>query len=154
MSCPFGWQPQPLGSSGTASYRSLPHICPTAKSTSAALALSSALSPGLPSVRQRPRHPLPCLRLRPTLPQGIAATPSDSQERFRARAFWPSYAKRLRAVAEAAPVVAGLVIGGDKEATLSQMYGGTGSGDAAVSGARHVTRGTWPAGRGSRGLGW
>nr|BCL66119.1 hypothetical protein [Volvox africanus] len=57
--------------------------------------------------------------------QGIAATPADSQERIHARAFWPSYAKRLRAVAEAAPVVARVVTGAsDKEETLSKYYGG------------------------------
>ncbi|GFR42361.1 hypothetical protein Agub_g3057, partial [Astrephomene gubernaculifera] len=61
--------------------------------------------------------------------QGIAATPPDSGERFRARAFWPAYAKRLRAVAEAAPVVAGVVTGaGDSEETLGAMYGGKAQG--------------------------
>ncbi|KXZ51009.1 hypothetical protein GPECTOR_14g250 [Gonium pectorale] len=68
--------------------------------------------------------------------QGIAATPSDSEERFRARAFWPAYAKRLRAVAEAAPVVAGVVVGaGDKEETLSEYYGGKAAEGAGVADA-------------------
>ncbi|GLC71186.1 hypothetical protein PLESTF_001083600 [Pleodorina starrii] len=68
--------------------------------------------------------------------QGIAATPSDSQERFRARAFWPAYAMRLRAVAEAAPVVAGLVTGAsDKEETLSGYYGGKAAEGAGVADA-------------------
>ncbi|GLI62887.1 hypothetical protein VaNZ11_005675 [Volvox africanus] len=75
--------------------------------------------------------------------QGIAATSQSSQERFRARAVWPAYAKRLRAVAEAAPVVAKLVIGtSDKEETLSEYYGGkaegTGAADAVYQGLGRV----------------
>lgn len=64
----------------------------------------------------------------------IAATPMDSEERFRARVLWPSLAKRLRAVAEAAPVVAALVTGSaDRESTLSSQYGGKAeAGKAAV----------------------
>jgi hypothetical protein len=51
-------------------------------------------------------------------PQVIAATALDSQERFYARKLWPGFAKRLRAVQEAAPVVAALNAGVDKESTL------------------------------------
>ncbi|GIL82219.1 hypothetical protein Vretimale_7194 [Volvox reticuliferus] len=75
--------------------------------------------------------------------QGIAITSPNSQERIRARAFWPAYAKRLRAVAEAAPVVARVVIGAsDKEETLSEYYGGkaegTGAADAIYQGLGRV----------------
>lgn len=66
-------------------------------------------------------------------PQALAATPEDSEERFRARALWPSFAKRLRAVAEAAPVAVAAVTGAaDKEETLGEMYGGK-AGGAGVS---------------------
>lgn len=70
--------------------------------------------------------------------QGIAATSPDSAERFQARKLWPSLAKRLRLVAEAAPVVAGIVTGGDKEATLSEMYGGKGAEGRAVTDAVYM----------------
>ncbi len=40
--------------------------------------------------------------------------------------MWPAYAKTLREAGPAAPVVAGLISGGDSEATLSEKYGGLG----------------------------
>ncbi|KAG1664010.1 hypothetical protein FOA52_010526 [Chlamydomonas sp. UWO 241] len=56
----------------------------------------------------------------------IAATPLDSGLRFQSRKLWPAFAKTLREVGPAAPVVAALVNGGgDSEATLSELYGGT-----------------------------
>jgi hypothetical protein len=58
--------------------------------------------------------------------QTIAATPRDSQLRFESRKMWPAYAKTLREAGPAAPVVAGLISGGDSEATLSEKYGGLG----------------------------
>ncbi|KAG2429388.1 hypothetical protein HXX76_011153 [Chlamydomonas incerta] len=65
--------------------------------------------------------------------QALAATPEDSEERFRARALWPSFAKRLRAVAEAAPVAVAAVTGAaDKEETLGEMYGGKAGGAGAA----------------------
>jgi hypothetical protein len=52
-----------------------------------------------------------------------------------------SYAKRLRAVAEAAPVVAAVVTGAaDKEATLSEYYGGSAAEGAGVRGAGRAGR--------------
>ncbi|PNW81769.1 hypothetical protein CHLRE_06g259450v5 [Chlamydomonas reinhardtii] len=65
--------------------------------------------------------------------EALAATPEDSEERFRARALWPSFAKRLRAVAEAAPVAVAAVTGAaDKEETLGEMYGGKAGGAGAA----------------------
>ncbi|KAG2430698.1 hypothetical protein HYH02_013695 [Chlamydomonas schloesseri] len=65
--------------------------------------------------------------------QALAATPEDSEERFRARALWPAFAKRLRAVAEAAPVAVAAVTGAaDKEETLGEMYGGKAGGSGAA----------------------
>ncbi len=59
------------------------------------------------------------------LPQALAKTPQDSEERFRARALWPGYAKRLRDAGPATPVVARIVAGAsDKEETISALYGG------------------------------
>lgn len=57
--------------------------------------------------------------------QALAATPADSEERFRARSRLPTFAKYLREVGPATPVVAGLVTG-DKEGSLTEAYGGTG----------------------------
>eukprot|EP00877_Chromochloris_zofingiensis_P009844 jgi/Chrzof1/5112/Cz15g11250.t1 len=63
----------------------------------------------------------------------LAATPQDSEARFRARKMWPAYAKWLRQVGPSAPVVAALVAGGsDAEATLSSEYGGRSSGAGAT----------------------
>jgi len=61
----------------------------------------------------------------------LAVTPVDSAERFAARTLWPGFAKRLRDVGPAAPVVASVASGGDKdkEASLSELYGGTASSD-------------------------
>eukprot|EP00884_Botryococcus_braunii_P019375 jgi/Botrbrau1/6120/Bobra.331_2s0015.1 len=58
--------------------------------------------------------------------RALAATPSNSRERFEARALLPGMAARLREVASAAPVAAGLATGGDGEASLSALYGGKG----------------------------
>lgn len=57
----------------------------------------------------------------------LAATPLDSEERFKSRYLLPAYAKRLREVAASAPVLS-QSIAGDKESTLSEKYGGTGQG--------------------------
>jgi hypothetical protein len=47
------------------------------------------------------------LRARPPPAQALAATPSDSQERFEARKLWPGFAKRLRQVCDwCAPTMA------------------------------------------------
>ncbi len=55
----------------------------------------------------------------------LASTAQDSQERFEARKLWPGFAKRLRDVGPAAPIIAALVTGAkDSEATLSETYGG------------------------------
>ncbi|KAK9842800.1 hypothetical protein WJX74_002574 [Apatococcus lobatus] len=54
----------------------------------------------------------------------LAATPADSQERFRARAILPGMAKRLREVGPAAPIVAAAVSGNLREAGVSKRYGG------------------------------
>lgn len=54
----------------------------------------------------------------------VVASPLDSQERFYARKMWPAYAKWLREVGPSAPVVSGIIAGTDKEATLSEEYGG------------------------------
>ncbi len=56
--------------------------------------------------------------------QEIAATPEDSELRFVSRKLWPAFAKTLREAGPAAPIVAALISGGDKEATLSEEYGG------------------------------
>lgn len=51
----------------------------------------------------------------------------------------PSFAKRLRTVAEAGPVIAALVTGSeDKESTLSELYGGTGNEGSAVSECAYI----------------
>ncbi len=63
----------------------------------------------------------------------LAATAPDSMERFRARKEWPGYAKWLRLVGPAAPVLAAVAAGEESsEATLSEEYGGTG-GSSGVS---------------------
>lgn len=55
----------------------------------------------------------------------LAATPADSEERFRSRRVLPAFAQYLRPVGEAAPVVAQLVTrSSSKEATLGALYGG------------------------------
>ena len=64
--------------------------------------------------------------------QELAATPSDSEERFRSRNRLPTFAKYLREVGPATPVVAGLVTG-DKEGTLTQAYGGTGDAGKSIA---------------------
>jgi hypothetical protein len=100
--------------------------------------------PPPPTPRHLPCAHVPPARLDPTpLPptpcQELAATPADSQQRFNSRVLLPGMAKRLREAGPAAPVVAGQYIaGGDKEATLSVEYGGTASGNDAVSGDVHV----------------
>lgn len=58
--------------------------------------------------------------------QALSQTAEDSQERFVSRRLLPGMAKRLRQVGVAAPVVAALITG-DKEGSLSEMYGGTGT---------------------------
>ncbi|MEW5297205.1 MAG: hypothetical protein WDW38_006030 [Sanguina aurantia] len=67
--------------------------------------------------------------------QVLAVTLEDSPERFNARVLWPGLAGRLRLVAEAAPVVASSVMGGDRESTLSELYGGTGDDSSSVTDA-------------------
>ncbi|KAG2492626.1 hypothetical protein HYH03_009042 [Edaphochlamys debaryana] len=65
--------------------------------------------------------------------QSIAATPLDSEERFRARAFWPAYAKRLRAVAGAAPVAGAAALGvSDKAEAMGVPFGGKAEGAGLV----------------------
>lgn len=64
--------------------------------------------------------------------QQLAATALDSEERVRARSRLPTYAKYLREVGPATPVVAGLVTG-DSEGSLTQAYGGTGQGGQSIS---------------------
>ncbi|KAK9915753.1 hypothetical protein WJX75_003647 [Coccomyxa subellipsoidea] len=56
----------------------------------------------------------------------LAGTPMNSQERFEARRLLPGMAKRLREVGVAAPVLTALVKGAQKEAVVSEMYGGAG----------------------------
>ena len=65
--------------------------------------------------------------------QDVVASPLDSQERFYARKMWPAYAKWLREVGPSAPVVSGIIGGTDKEATLSEEYGGMAGQAAGVS---------------------
>jgi hypothetical protein len=55
----------------------------------------------------------------------LAATPLDSEQRFRSRYLLPGYAKYLREVATSAPVIEE-ALSGDVEATLSEKYGGKG----------------------------
>ncbi|KAK9843839.1 hypothetical protein WJX81_008488 [Elliptochloris bilobata] len=62
----------------------------------------------------------------------LAATEPDSRERFQARRDLPALAKRLREVGTAAPVLAALAGGGDREATVSALYGGSGGGAATA----------------------
>jgi hypothetical protein len=59
----------------------------------------------------------------------VVATSEDSQERFQARKMWPAYAKWLREVGPSVPVVSSVINAADKEALLSEQYGGR-SGDA------------------------
>ena len=56
----------------------------------------------------------------------------DSQNRFEARRLLPGMAARLRMVGQAAPIVAALTKGADREATVSGLYGGSG-GERAVT---------------------
>jgi hypothetical protein len=78
-------------------------------------------------------------RTHPPHTQVLAATPEDSQERFNARKLWPSFAKRLRDVGPAAPVVAGLITGSqDKEETLSELYGGKSAAPGVRGQAEHI----------------
>ncbi|EIE25710.1 hypothetical protein COCSUDRAFT_46344 [Coccomyxa subellipsoidea C-169] len=62
----------------------------------------------------------------------LAGTSMDSQERFKARRLLPGMAKRLREVGVAAPVLAALVRGAQKESVVSEMYGGAGGERAAT----------------------
>ncbi|KAK9863682.1 hypothetical protein WJX84_003926 [Apatococcus fuscideae] len=62
----------------------------------------------------------------------LAATSTDSKERFNARNRLPGMAKRLREVGPAAPVVAAAVSGNLREAGVSRMYGGQGGLEAAT----------------------
>ncbi len=64
--------------------------------------------------------------------QQLAATPADSEERVAARSRLPTFAKYLREVGPATPVVAGLVTG-DSEGTLTEAYGGTGKIGQSIS---------------------
>ena len=56
--------------------------------------------------------------------QEIASSPPDSDLRFHTRALLPGFAKRLRAVGQAAPVVAALATGADRNAVISAAFGG------------------------------
>ncbi|CAK0779428.1 hypothetical protein CVIRNUC_004772 [Coccomyxa viridis] len=62
----------------------------------------------------------------------LAATPRDSRERFEARRLLPGMAKRIREVGQAAPVVAALIKGTDKERVVSEQYGGSGGDNAST----------------------
>lgn len=57
----------------------------------------------------------------------IAATPADSKIRFQSRRILPGMAKRLREVQATAPFLVALVQEGNREATLSPLYGGLGN---------------------------
>jgi hypothetical protein len=66
----------------------------------------------------------------------LAATPSDSRERFEGRKLWPAFARWLRPAGPAAPRVVALALGGkDAEATLSARYGGAAAGSGAAAAA-------------------
>lgn len=58
--------------------------------------------------------------------KNLSETPVDSPERLQSRSFMPGMAKRLREAGPAAPVVAALVTGSDKDSTLSSAFGGEG----------------------------
>eukprot|EP00798_Chlamydomonas_sp_ICE-L_P027408 gene27408-4702_t len=73
--------------------------------------------------------------------QTIAATPMDCELRFKARALWPSFAARLRNLGSAVPVVVGLVVGGESEATLSEEYGGKAGEEPGPADAIYVSLG-------------
>ncbi|GAB4820813.1 hypothetical protein N2152v2_007859 [Parachlorella kessleri] len=70
----------------------------------------------------------------------LAATPKDSPERKASYSLLPGYASRLRKLANAAPTVAGLAAGTDKEAQVSVAYGGEGQ-DTSLTDPIFITAG-------------